>query len=386
MRENVERCLNMTLDRVGLMPAVTPDDFAMEQHDCGCKKNGKLCFGIIGSGNRGINCFGKMIVFHEDLELTALADPCAQRMVRAVDVIGTAPVCYTDVDDMMLKENLDAVVITSPDYTHEENVLKVIRHGVKVLVDKPLATSTAGCRRIIAEAEKYGVNVSVGFNLRHVPLLRRIKEIIDSGAIGKLMLIENQEFYGGGRTYMSRWNRKRQYSGGLWIHKGSHDFDLFNWWNKDGRPVRVSAFAGLSAFKMERIPFELKAGETVGPYCTDCICRDRCPDAFERNLLYGPDTANSDGYLPDLCIYASDKDTHDNGIAIIEYDNDVRCSHTECFVAGFSDRIYTVVGDRGVITACLSNPARIEIRPRWGGAVEVTDIPVSEGDHVGADP
>ncbi|MDQ2799919.1 MAG: Gfo/Idh/MocA family oxidoreductase, partial [Armatimonadota bacterium] len=238
-------------------------------------------------------------------------------------------------------------------------------------------------------AQETGGQVTLGFNLRHLPLIRKIKEIIESGRIGGLMLIENQEFYDGGRTYMARWNRKREWSGGLWIHKGSHDFDVFNWWNAGGNPIRVAAFAGVNALRPDKIPFPVDPNIPVGPNCRACAYQTVCPDYYAPDFgqdLFTPEAAQEDDYWKDLCVYLSDKDTHDNGIALVEYDNNVRASHSECFVCNFDDRRYTIVGDRGALTASVADPTQITLRPRWGEDEIIAVPPAAEGMHGGADP
>ncbi|HVF10538.1 MAG TPA: Gfo/Idh/MocA family oxidoreductase, partial [Abditibacteriaceae bacterium] len=100
-----------------------------------------------------------------------------------------------------------------------------------------------------------------------------------------------------------------------------------------------------------------------------------------------------DGYVADLCVFLSDKETHDNGIALVEYDNNVRASHMECFVCNFTDRYYTIVGDRGILVANVENPTRIEFRPRWGENRIIEVAPAKDDtetdslmSHGGADP
>jgi predicted dehydrogenase len=349
-----------------------------------------LKIGIIGAGSRGIGCFGKLVTGRDDAEVTALADPNSARMEAAARMLGRKMNFYTSVEEMLKNEHLDGVVITSPDYTHQENALLAIKYGVHVLVDKPLATTAAGCERIIRAARKKNLEVSVGFNLRHAPVLMKIKDLIDSGAIGNLMLIENREFYDGGRTYMSRWNRKYEWSGGLWVHKGSHDFDIFNWWNSSGTPVRVSAFAGVNALRPEGIPFDIDEDKPVGPICSRCAYKKACPDAVPeaaRGSLFGAEAVEVDGYVRDKCLFLSDKDTHDNGVAIVEYDNNVRASHIECFICNFTDRRYTIIGDRGIITASLETPKSVTLSPRWGDEDHIIHVPPApEGGHGGADP
>ena len=344
--------------------------------------------GIVGAGNRGCHSFGRIISEREDTCVVAFADPNAKRAQGAAELLGIEANIYTDTESMLAVETLDGVVIASPDHTHEACALAAIASGLHNLIDKPLASTTSGCLNIIRAARERGVELFVGFNMRHAPLLRRIKEVIEAGDIGNLMLIETREFYDGGRSYMCRWNRRYEWSGGLWVHKGSHDFDLLNWFNAGGEPVRVSAFAGVNALRPDAVPFDLEPGKPLGPNCTVCAYREKCPDMYEvEPRLFSEETAAADGYYKDLCMYTSDKDTHDNGIAIVEYDNNVRASLLQCFVANFSDRLYTITGDRGTIMAALKTPTQIEVRPRWGEENRIIKVPpAGGGGHGGADP
>jgi predicted dehydrogenase len=222
--------------------------------------------------------------------------------------------------------------------------------------------------------------------------LKRLKEIIESGILGNVFLIENREFYDGGRTYMGRWNRHYDVSGGLWIHKGSHDFDVFNWLLGFPRPVRVSAVAGVNALNPEGVPFPLKDGVQPGPDCTACAYADTCPDAYRvedheiGRKMWGKEARGEDNYAKNACIYLSDKSVHDNGIAIVEYENGAKASHLECFVCSFSDRMYTVVGDRGIAEVSLHR-REITVHPRWKTGETLTyRIPAVSGSHGGADP
>jgi predicted dehydrogenase len=185
---------------------------------------------------------------------------------------------------------------------------------------------------------------------------------------------------------MARWNRSYELCGGLWIHKGSHDFDVFNWLLGFPKPVKVSAFAGVSVLTPENIPFEFNPEVPVGPTCHECPYSERCPDCQkEDSAEWTGEAHQADKYAKDLCIYTSEKDVHDNGIAMVEYENGVRASHLECFITPISDRRYTVVGDRGQAEVSLTDRT-ITVRPRWKSESTTYNIPSGEGGHGGADP
>ena len=348
----------------------------------------KVKFGIVGVGSRGLQAFSTMICKRSDAEIAAFCDTNALRMKCAAEKLNITPNFYSTITGMVKNESLDAVVITTPDFYHEECAIEALQNGVNVLIDKPLATSVKGCRNIIAAAEKAGRTVMLGFNLRHNAVLKKVKKLISENTIGKVFLIENREFYDGGRTYMARWNRSYEFCGGLWIHKGSHDFDVFQWLLDFPKPVKVSSFAGINALDKDHIPFEVTPGTPVGPTCHECPYKKICPDIYDISDeldRWGDEAAKLDGYKKDLCIYTSDKTVHDNGIALVEYDNGARASHMECFVTPISDRRYTIVGELGQAEASLTDRV-VTVRPRWSKETITYNIPDEEGGHGGADP
>ncbi len=346
----------------------------------------KVKIGIIGIGGRGSH-FGMLIEAHPDAEVKALCDPNQTRAKAAGDILGGTYNYYTEIEAMLGAEELDAVVITSPDNCHSDNAVAAIKKGANVLLDKPLATTVAGCKAVIEAANAAGKIAMMGFNLRHDPTLKRLKEIVDDGILGRVFLIENREFYNGGRTYMARWNRKYEISGGLWIHKGSHDFDVFGWLLNFPQPVKVSATAGISVLNEDNIPFELEDGKPVGPTCGKCHYRKICKDysGYEKNAMWDDKAIAEDQYERDLCIYTSDKSVHDNGISIVEYEGGIRASHMECFITSLTDRLYTVVGTKGQAEVSL-HERTILIRPRWSQETIRYSIPTLDGSHGGADP
>ena len=82
---------------------------------------------------------------------------------------------------------------------------------------------------ILEAARRSNKLVYMGFNMRFDPVVQRLKKLVGEGELGTVFNIQSQEFYDGGKTYMARWNQLKKFSGGLFIHKGSHDLDVINW-------------------------------------------------------------------------------------------------------------------------------------------------------------
>ena len=203
--------------------------------------NKKIRLAIIGTGMRGTFCFGDILKKRDDVEIAALCDTNHVRLKAAAEFLGNPPL-YTSIDEMAAKETFDGVIITTPDCTHYEISMKALDYNWNVLVDKPLATNVKDCKTLIAKAEEKSLTLMIGFNLRHHAVLKKLKEIIDNGTLGKVFLAENREFYDGGKTYMSRWNRLFANTGGLWIHKGTISMCSTGFWisrkSKESVPLR----------------------------------------------------------------------------------------------------------------------------------------------------
>jgi len=101
--------------------------------------------------------------------------------------------------------------------------------------------------------------------------------------------------------------------------------------------------------------------------------------------MWAEDAIAEDGYRKDLCMYLSDKDTHDQGIAIIEYDNGATASHSEYFATPITNRHYQVEGTRGHAEADLHG-RWVEVRPRWTDERVEHRIEAESGGHGGTDP
>ena len=347
----------------------------------------KLNIAIVGIGNRGKNCFAGLLKERTDCCISALCDVNRRRAELTAKMLDN-PAIYTDFEEMLKSEQLDGVVITTPDEFHEKCAVQALQHQVNVLIDKPLATTVAGCKNIVAEVEKSGKIAMIGFNMRHNPILLKLKELIDNGTLGRVIMIENSEYYNGGRTYMARWNGKKSSSGGLWIHKGCHDFDVFNWLLGFPKPRKVTAFSGMSVFNPDNYPFEIENGIQPGPSCREChyYKNGKCRDAavYDEDE-WGKEAQACDGYVKDSCMYQSDMSVHDNGIAIVEYENGIRASHSECFVTSKSFRSYTVVGTKG-IASTRTDGRTITVDLRFSGDKITYEIKPVEGGHNGADP
>jgi len=361
---------------------------------------------VVGCGGGRGAWFTRQLARHPAYQVVALVDrlPAAARLVAEGCGLGDAPI-YAETPQALADVSCDAVLVATPDGEHTAPVLAALALGKHVYVEKPLAITWDDCQAIVRADAEAGQRTMVGFNLRFAPLYRRLHELIadgrrsgdgkrSNGAVGRVLTIQADEFYYGGRTYFRRWNRLRRYSGGLWITKASHDFDLL-YWLAGAAPTRVSASARLTHYAPR---------PEAGQRCRDCPIEAQCPDSYLRDPDVQSDfrrqldaIREAAGWPPaDLCLYNSDKDTFDHGIAQVEFANDVLATYTVNVVAPFTDRRIRVGGSEGTLEGSLSSNELLLWRRRSVAGRHVLDpidapqrIPLTDalatGGHGGGD-
>ncbi len=96
---------------------------------------------------------------------------------------------YDDFNDMFADPDVDVIYITTPHNTHYEFMIKAINNGKHILVEKSITLNTGELSRVINLAEQRGVVVAEAMTIYHMPIYKKLKEILDSGALGKVNLI-----------------------------------------------------------------------------------------------------------------------------------------------------------------------------------------------------
>lgn len=140
--------------------------------------------GVIGVGNMGKN--HPRVYTELGAELVGVADTDLEKAKRVADQYRTK--AYSDYEEL-LNQGLDAVSIAVPTAWHKVVALVAIEKGINLLIEKPIADSIQSAQEIIAAAEDSGVKLMVGHIERFNPAVRKLKQIIDDGSLGKLVLI-----------------------------------------------------------------------------------------------------------------------------------------------------------------------------------------------------
>ena len=144
--------------------------------------------GVIGTGGMAQHQAAQFEKI-KGVKLTACCDISAERAAAFAARFGI-PAVYTDYREMLAKEKLDGVTNVTPDAMHKAVALAVIRRGLAILSEKPLATSLKDARAMAAAAAKAGVINMVNFSYRNSCALQKATAVVRGGAIGRIVHVE----------------------------------------------------------------------------------------------------------------------------------------------------------------------------------------------------
>ena len=368
-------------------------------------------YAIVGLGHRSQMYLGALIGDHaEDGRLVALCDINPGRLAYGAELAEAAGVPVRqyraeDFDRMIAETEPNRVIVTVPDSIHAEYIVRALELGCDVITEKPLTMNADSVARILEARRRTGRAVIVGFNYRYSPVRTLLKQVLMSGIIGHVKsatfewLLDTHH----GADYFRRWHRNKENSGGLFVHKATHHFDLLNWWLATV-PRRVTA-SGRRVFYRPEIGDALGLQDR-GERCTGCPAFERCgvrldvASSDHLTRLYA-ESEQYDGYLRDKCVFSPDIDIEDSMNALIEYQNGVVVNYT--LTAYNPCEGYRVVfdGTRGraellnvershvnpdgsLVSPPLPETNRITVQPHFARRYELA-LPDAGGTHGGGD-
>jgi predicted dehydrogenase len=306
-------------------------------------------YALVGTGSRA-EMFERAIA-HDHAATSSLVALCDTNPVRVrahqrlLAELGAPPAAAYDAGDfaeMLAKERVDAVIVTTMDSTHADYITQALRAGCDVLTEKPMTTDAAGCRAILDAVTETGRSVTVTFNYRFNPVHEQVKRLLDEGAVGEIGSVHFEWLLDvrHGADYFRRWHRDKASSGGLLVHKSGHHFDLVNWW-LSGPPVSARAASEdggpgsrmaqpVDVFAYGRLFFYGAQGRRHG-YSRDYERAHGSPaardDPFALHLADHPrlrelylDAEYADGYQRDRNVFAEDVTIEDDMAVLVRYD------------------------------------------------------------------
>ncbi len=326
----------------------------------------ELRIGVIGAGGRG-SLAGFAHKPEEGVKLVAGADINDKVLEEFKKKYGDDAFVTKDYRELLSRADVDAVFVTSPDFLHEEHAIAALEAGKDVYLEKPMAITIEGCDRILETAYKNKRKLYLGHNMRHMDVIKKMKDLVDKGAIGEVKAGWCRHFVAyGGDAYFKDWHAERSKSTGLLLQKAAHDIDVLHWLC-GGYSNRVNGMGGLTLY--DRI--------------TDRHSPEERGDASFVMENWPP--LSQKGLNPII-------DVEDLSMMLMEFDNGVFASYMQCHYTPDAWRNYTIIGTEGRIENFGDAPGNCVVR-LWNRRTNYNPygdeqyyIPPVRGSHGGADP
>ncbi|MGO4454116.1 Gfo/Idh/MocA family protein [Arthrobacter sp. RAF14] len=272
-----------------------------------------------------------------------------------------------DLQDV-LDSGVDAVLVLTPDSQHAAVAVQTLKAGIATFCEKPLDISLEAADSILTTARETGTRLYVGHNMRHMPVVTQMRDLIKQGLIGEVKAVWCRHFVGnGGDYYFKDWHAQRRNVNTLLLQKGAHDLDVIHWL-AGGYTARVSAIGKLAVYgdvTSRRDNSDRRMG--------DWFSVDNWPPAAQTDL-------------------AEEIDVEDISMMNMVLDNGVLASYEQCHFTPDYWRSYTVIGTEGRMENFGDGPGETikvwNTRSSYGFVEPDLEVEILDGDggHGGADP
>ena len=230
--------------------------------------NDRIGVGVIGAGGRGRYLIA---TFKEDpnAELRAVCDVYEPNLQKGVAAAGARAKSYDDYQRLLADQEIDAVVIATPDHWHARMILDAVAAGKDVYVEKPMAHTVEEGFRVVEAVQRSGRIVQVGTQRRSFDLFLEGKRLVDSGRLGQVHLVtawwvnhqaslrqaklegklDWKRWLGSApdrtldETRFFNWYYFWDYSGGLMVGQAAHVIDAIHWFMNVSHPLAVTCSA-----------------------------------------------------------------------------------------------------------------------------------------------
>ncbi len=318
---------------------------------------------VIGAGSRGM-IYGTWAYEH-GIEIAAVAELRPDRLAEAGRLWNVQPNrLFTDVSQLFaLGKIADAAIIATMDQDHFGHVMEALDLGYDILLEKPISPEPRECLAIEKKANDLGRKITVCHVLRYTNFWGKLKQIIDSGELGKIVAIKHSENIGNFHMAHSfvrgNW-RNDSLASPIILQKSCHDLDILLWLT-GAHCKKVAAFGSLSYFKesnapvgsaarccdcpvAERCRFEAKKCylPTLGTWPTDVVCLEQTEQALFEALKTGP---------YGRCVYRCDNNVCDHMSMILEFDDGVTATFSLTAQTGPCHRCVRIMCEDGEILA-----------------------------------
>ena len=195
--------------------------------------------GLVGAGAIAQLAHLPVLSRIKGAQLVAICDNDGPKAGALAQRLGV-PDIFTDMDELLDSEEVDAVVIATPNHLHEPHVLRALKQKVHVLCERPLSLTIGGVERILKTAEAVDRKVVVGNNHRFRSDVQQLSRFLQGGELGRLIGVRAGQYQF--RSGLQGWrNRKAEAGGGAFLEYGYPLLDLAMWLTDFPQAVRVTA-------------------------------------------------------------------------------------------------------------------------------------------------
>jgi len=290
---------------------------------------------IIGAGSRGM-IYGTL-ARKLGITIAAIAERRIDRLDSAAKLLDVpSDMLYSEADVLLSNEKMaDAAIIATQDRDHFSHVMQALDRGYDILLEKPISPDPMECIAIEKKANQLGRKITVCHVLRYTAFWSAIKDLLDSGELGKIVAIKHSENIGNFHMAHSfvrgNW-RNKETSAPIILAKSCHDLDILLWLT-GSHCTKVSAFGSLSYFRESNAPagssdrcstcqaaancrFEAKKMyfPVLGQWPADVVCLKQTEEALMEALETGP---------YGRCVFRCDNDVCDHMSIVMEFENKV---------------------------------------------------------------
>ena len=235
---------------------------------------------ILGCGSRGREAYGNNFYLLPDkFKIACLCDINPKQIEIAKSAWGVADEnCFLSPEEFLKEKRSDALVIATQDRDHVDMCIRALELGYDVLLEKPITPIKEDLYRLLDAQKKYGGKVVVCHVLRYAPAFVKIKELLDSGVIGKTVCIdwiEQVAYWHIAHSFVrGNWHSEQQTSPMI-LAKCCHDLDLLQYY-AESKCETVFSFGDVVFFNRENQP------KGASDRCQTCKYKDECVYSAER--------------------------------------------------------------------------------------------------------
>ena len=366
---------------------------------------------VVGYGFRG-EAYSDYAVDHgEKFHIKGVVDPNDLHRNKCKEKFSIPDeFCFSSFEEFVKRGKIaDCIINATMDNLHIKTALPLLESGYDMLLEKPITNNVKDLLTLKETAEKNGCKLIICHVLRYTPFYKKIKELINTGEIGRVRHIETSENvaipHASASYIRGKWNNSKVCGSSYLLAKCCHDLDLICWLNNKTQPQTISSLGGRNYFISSSAP------ENAGTRCLlDCPVEKECQ--YSIGKMYGENNPFANYIWENYqdknfteaekienlkydnphgrCIFKTDSDLIDQQITVIKFTNGSTAEHTLFSGAPAACRRIHVYGDKGEIIGVLDNSELRLLRycpETLNVSAEKIDIDMSVVDkgHAGGD-